>query len=307
MKRIQWVAVSVCFVLAVTLWFLVTLNKQTFTTSFDIPVKLTNFPNNLQLLTDFPKEMHIDASGAGIKLLYQDFDPRKDTFKIDFDSYKSQGFFETDKNLRLISQSLREGLTAIAAKPDTFHLTFAMKSTKRVPVKLDLVYDLPPSYRIPPGGLNYNDTIVVVGPLDSLADVTECKTVQFILPNSIQPQELFVPVDSIGSLQMRPNSIRLRYTPQPYTEKIIRLPVRTKNVPVGTVIHLDPDSVVVKLLLPLGVFAKVGSSNILAEIDYREIDARSPLVVPRILHLIPEVEVVSFAPQLLRYMIITQE
>jgi hypothetical protein len=251
--------------------------------------------------------MHIDASGAGIKLLYQDFDPRRDTFKIDFESYKAQGFFETEKNLRQISQSLREGLTAIAAKPDTFHLAFAMKSTKRVPVRLDLVFDLPLSYRIPPHGLNYNDTVVVVGPLDSLATVTECKTVHFILPHSIQPQEVFVPVDSIGSLQMLPNSIRLRYTPQPYTEKIIRLPVRAVDVPVGTTIHLDPDSVVVKLLLPLQAFAKVESGSIVAEISYREIDARSPFVVPHILHIPNDVEVVSFAPQLLRYMIITQE
>lgn len=295
MNRIQWVAVSVCFVLAVTLWFLVTLNKQSYTTSFDIPVKLTNFPNNYQLVSEFPSEMRIFASGPGIKLLYQDFDPVRDTVLIDFETFKDQGFFAAEGNLRLIGKSLKPGLNVVLAEPDTIQLKYVLKSNKKVPVKLDIEFDLPPSYRIPPDGLDYTDTVLVAGPVDSLAYVTECKTIHYKFPPSIEPQVVFVPLDSMGSLQMLPNAIRIRFTPKPYTEKEIHLPVHAIGVPVGVKINFDPDTVILKLLMPLEDFEAVQSGTIGIEVNYAEIDARSPYVVPHIIHKPADVELVSFS------------
>jgi hypothetical protein len=307
MKRIQWVAVSVCFVLAVTLWFLVTLNKQTYTTSFDVPVKLTNFPNNFQLLHEFPEEMRVFATGPGIKLLYQDFDPMLDTVQIDFDKFKTRGYFAAQENLAIITQTLKDEVKAVRAEPDTIQLLFAVKSNKRVPVRLDVEFDLPAAYRVPPQGIEYTDSVMVVGPVDSLARIKEVKTKRLKLPHSPQPQVVFVPLDSVGTIQMLPSSIRLRYAPQPYTEKTMKLPMRAVGVPVGTVVHFDPDSVVVKLLTPIDQFESTQSGNISAEIQFEHIDHRSPFVVPRILHVPVDMEIVSFAPQRLRYVVITRE
>lgn len=307
MKKIQWVAVSVCFVLAVTLWFLVTLNKQSYTTAFDVPVKLMNFPSNYQLLEDFPSEMRIYATGPGIKLLYQDFDPLGDTVKIDFDDFKGIGFFPTSNNLQIITKSLKPGLTAVGAEPDTIRLRYAEKTSKRVPVKLDLEWDLPASYRIPPQGLSYTDTVSVIGPPDSLKFLSEVKTVHYKLPYRIDAQDIYIPLDSIGALEMLPNQVHLQYTPQPYTEKAMRLPVRVIGVPAGVKVHFDPDTIVVKLLLPLEDFEKVQSGRLSAEVSWQDIDPRSTMVVPRIMHIPAKVEVVDFTPKLLRYLIITQE
>ena len=67
-KKNQWVTVSVSFVLAVILWFLVTLNTQTYTTSFDIPLKLVNFPENYQLIEEFPDNPAVWSNRGNVRL-----------------------------------------------------------------------------------------------------------------------------------------------------------------------------------------------------------------------------------------------
>lgn len=307
MKRYQWVAVSVSFVLAVTLWLLVTLNKQSYTTTFSIPVKLTNFPKNLQLLSEFPAEMEVFTTGPGIKLFYQGLDPSKDTVKIDFELFRERGYFTAEKNLRLITAALQPGLAAFAANPDTISLAFAVKSNKTVPVKLDIEWDLPPSYRVHPSSIHYTDSVLVVGPTDSLAKITECKTVHFKLPQSVEPQIVIIPLDSMGPLQMLPNSIKLSYTPFPYTEKTLRLPVTCVGLPLDTQVHLDPDTIELKLLLPLDRYETVNMVTLSAEVRFQDINERSKFVVPRISALPENVELVSFSPKLIRYIVITKE
>jgi hypothetical protein len=307
MKRYQWVAVSVSFVLAVTLWLLVTLNKQTYNTSFTVPLKLTNFPENLQLLSEFPTEIEVFTTGPGIKLFYQGLDPLKDTVKIDFEQFRDRGFFTAGKNLKLISDALQPGLSAVSAKPDTISLTFAVKSNKKIPVRLDLEWDLPASYRVLPDDIVYTDSVLVVGPTDSLDRITECKTVHFKLPSNVEPQYLIIPLDSMGPLQLLPNSIKLSYKPLPYTEKLLRVPITVTGLPMDTELHLDPDTVEVKVLLPLDRFEAVTRATIGAEVKFKSLNERSNQVIPSIVNLPKDVELVSFSPNLLQYIIITRQ
>jgi YbbR domain-containing protein len=307
MKKIQWVAVSVSFVLAVTLWLLVTLNKQRYTTAFNIPVKLVNCPENYQLLSEFPRELEVLATGSGIKLFYQSLDPMKDTVEIDFAAFRDKGYFMASKNLRLVSDALQQGLTVLSVNPDTISLAFATKSNKTVPVRLDLEWDLPPSYRVNPEDVKFTDSVLVVGPKDSLVNVVEVKTVPYKLPRSIQPQVIIIPLDSLGPMKVYPNSIKLTYTPKPYTEKVVKVPVSTTGIPLETRLNLDPDSVEVKVLLPLEKFEWLSSAVLSAEVAYSEIDRRSKFVVPQLVNVPDDIEVVSFTPRLLQYMVITQE
>ncbi|MEY3443417.1 MAG: hypothetical protein RLZZ519_1698 [Bacteroidota bacterium] len=307
MKRYQWVAVSVSFVLAVTLWLLVTLNKQSYTTTFTVPLKLTNFPENLQLLSEFPQEMDVFTTGPGIKLFYQGLDPVKDTIKIDFEQFRDRGFFTAGKNLKLISDALQPGLSAVAGDPDTISLSFAVKSNKKIPVRLDLEWDLPPSYRVLPREMRFTDSVLVVGPTDLLAKISECKTVHFKLPNSVAPQFLIIPLDSLSPLQLLPNSIKLSYTPLPYTEKVLRLPIKVVGLPMDTEVHLDPDTLELKLLLPLERFESVTKGSIGAEVNFKTLNERSNMVVPSIVNVPADAELVSFSPNLLRYIMITKQ
>ncbi|MFN8397728.1 MAG: hypothetical protein U0176_24120 [Bacteroidia bacterium] len=306
MKNYQWVAVGVSFVLAVTLWLLVTLNKQSYTTTFDIPVKLTNFPNNLQLLSEFPKELKVVAFGPGIKLFYERLDPARDTVDIDFEVFRDKGYFTARKNLKLISDALKQGLVAVSSDPDTISLAFAVKSNKKVPVRLDIEWDLPPSYRVQPQDLRFTDSVLVVGPTDSLNQVTECKTIHFRLPRSVEPQTVFVPLQGLGPMQMLPNSIKLQYTPRPYTERIMRLPVSVAQTFSDISLHFEPDSIELKLLVPLERYEALDQMPPLVEVSVDQLSDRSAFVVPTISKVPEDMEIVGFSPVMVRYIMISK-
>lgn len=307
MKQNQWVAVSISFVLTVTLWLLVTLNTQSYTTNFSVPIKLSNFPNNYQLATEFPKEIQVFTSGIGIKLLYQSFDPIKDTLEVDFEQFGQRGFFIPEKNLRLIDAVLQPGLSSINVEPDTISLRYAVKANKKVAVKLDLEYNIPPSYRVPKELVHYLDSVILIGPEDSIAKFTSIRTKHIKLPPSAEGGTVKIPLDSIGILQTLPSEIELSYTPLPYTEKILNLPIRTVGEPLGLELRIDPETLQVKVLVPLDDFETINTNSVFAVVDYNDIDTRSEYVIPQVRNLPDKGELVAFYPKLCRYLLIIRE
>ena len=307
MKQNQWVAVSISFVLTVTLWLLVTLNTQTYTSNFKVPVKLTKFPNNLQLAQEFPKEIQVFVTGKGIKLLYQSFDPIVDTVLVDFESFRAIGKFIPDRNLRLINASLQPGLNTFAVAPDTISLQYAVKASKKVKVVIDVDYNIPPSYRVPEQNLEFPDSVLLIGPVDSISKITEVKTRAIKLPASAEAQTVMIPLDSMGTLQTLPGEIKLSYKPLPYTEKILMLPVRPIGAPLGVEFRVDPETLKVKVLVPLDDFESISERNVFAVVNYSEIDPRSEFLIPHIRNLPDEGEIVSFYPQTLHYLLIVRE
>ena len=307
MKQNQWVAVSISFVLTVTLWLLVTLNTRTSSANFSVPIKLANFPSNLQLISEFPKELEIQASGIGIKLLYQSFDPIKDTVQIDFDAFRLAGNFIPEKNLRLINASLQAGLSTIAVSPDTISLRYASKASKKVPVVIDVDFNVPPSFRVSAQKMHYIDSLLVIGPEDSIAKIDHVKTKRIKLPASAEARTVTIPMDSMGTLQTLPSEIELSYEPLPYTEKILLLPVKAIGAPLGVQFRVEPETLKVKVLVPLDDFESINPRNVFAIVKYADIDPRSEFLIPEIRNLPASGEVVSFYPQLFRYLLIIRE
>ncbi|MFM2376119.1 MAG: hypothetical protein RLZZ165_1216, partial [Bacteroidota bacterium] len=253
------------------------------------------------------QEVDIVTSGPGIKLFNEQLDPVKDTVEINFELFRNRGYFQASTNLRLFSKYLKNGLSAIAVNPDTISLAFAEEHQKKVPVRLDLEWDLPPSYRVSPSSMRFMDSVHVIGPLDSLERITDVKTVHFKLPYSIEPQTVFIPFDSVGAMQMMPNGVTLSYTPRPFTEKVIRIPVIAKNLPANIHLRFDPDTVEARLLLPLEHFESVHAHTLSAEVDFPSIRERSKFVIPRIRPLPQDAILLAFSPFTIRYVIITRE
>jgi YbbR domain-containing protein len=294
-------------VLAVTLWIVVTLNTQSYTTAFDLPLKLINFPDSYQLTTEFPSNMKVYARGEGIKLLYQQFDPGADTFAINFEDFGDRGFFYSKENLGLINQSLQPGLQAVWAQPDSILLTYAPKSQKRVPVIADIDVDIPPSYRLAAPISATIDSVQVIGPLDSLKNVRYWKTARIKTPRLVAETEITVPLQRMETFQVSPKEVTVKIRPLPYTEKTMKVPVKISGLPSGTMMHLSPDSISVKLLLPVDDYEHVQEFDVRAEVNYKDVDFRSNYMIPMIAYKPSGVFVASFAPQLLEYVVITKE
>lgn len=298
--------VSISFLLAVTLWFLVTMNSQTYNSTFHVPVKLVNFPDSLQLLNEFPEELEVETRGIGIHLLYQRWEP-EDTIFLDFNQIRDSRRFVPSANLARINQVLQPGVNTTRVSPDTISLAFLRKANKRVPVELDMVLTMPPSYRMTSSLRPDRDSVLVVGPAASLANINSWKTVKYITKPIRTRQVLYVPMDTVPAFSVLPKEVPVTVEPRPYTERVLAVPVNKVNLPRNTLLRLESDTVSLRFLLPMDEYDAISQASFRFEADFESINQRSDFLIPTLTKLPQSVLVKSFSPRLLRYTIIETE
>jgi YbbR domain-containing protein len=304
-SRQQWVAVSVSFLLAVTLWFLVTINTQSYTTEIEVPVRLANFPGEYQLVQEFPKSIKLKTTGVGIKLIYEAFD-KPDTFLVDFQDFEDRPQFVAHQNLYLFDQILQEGLKTVQVFPDTISFKKLKKASKKVPVVFANQWNLPPTYRITGKILAEPDSVLVTGPLDSLTRIGSWPTMKQLTASLDGPMTLEIPMDTHATFMVVPSKINVKVNPEPYTELNFLLPIRTLNAPRFTDVHFEPDTVNLRVLAPFRLADSIKSNQFSVAVDYNSISTRSDFVVPFLVNSSDLVQVIGFSPDRVRYLIISK-
>lgn len=296
---------AISFVLAVTLWFLVTLNTKTFSTYISYPVRLLNVPDQFQLLQPFPQYLQVKTEGLGIKLLNQIITSGKDTIKVDFLRFSGSETFIPSENLGVINAALPEGLEALEALPNSISLKYVPKTTRKLPVRLASKIPLPPTYRHVSKIKLKPDSVLVIGPEEVLAKKEFWDTENLDIEPVTRPRQIKVRLDTVDMkpLQLIDKFVTVSVNPEPYTEKEVEVRVQS-FASISARIRLTPEKVKVKILVPQKEYAQIDSSDFTIEVNLEKINRRSPMVIPEITGVPEKVEIVSIKPDRLKYMII---
>jgi YbbR domain-containing protein len=301
----DWVTVSISAILAVTLWFIVTLNTQTYTTDIEVPIRLVNFPGEYQLLDDFPRAVKLSVEGPGIKLLYEEYD-NPDTLYIDYSSFTNMSHFVGHDNLELVSEFLQEGLKPLSVVPDSISLRKLPKKTKKVPVRLAMTWNLPVSFRLASAPKLSVDSVLVTGPSDSLERITYWPTAALLSAQTAQKTTFTVPMDTLSPYSVFPQEILVEISPEPFTEISVQVPVQAVGLPRFTELYFEPDTLQLRYLVPLAFSDSINARDFAIEVDFGRIDPRSDYVVPQIVRALPFVEVSGLYPQRVKYLVISK-
>lgn len=302
-SRQKWVTIAISFFAAVTLWFLVTLNTQSYSTRIPYPVKLVNLPDKYQLRTDFPKFITVNMEGLGIKLLGATFDKLRDTISIDFLRYSPQSYFLAHENPRILNEVLPEGLKALSASPDSISLAYVTRSSKKVPLKLMAKIEPAESYRFSTPITYYPDSVEVFGPVDLLDTLQFWPTVYFQSKRLNEPTTLLIPLDTLKPFQVFLRDATVQAKPERFTENSRTLRVTPVNLPPGTRLRLIPDTVHVTYLVPVTNFGKYEDSDFRFLVDFEKIRPYQTHVFPEPSSLPYKIEVIRIEPAKLGFMI----
>ena len=307
-QRNQWVAVSICFVLAVTLWFLVTMNTQSFESTFEVPLKVKNVPANYQLTGDIPDRVQVKARGRGIDLLSEKWESDEDTISIDFQSHFRLNYFIASNHLDVLASGIKYDLRPLKMIPDSIPLAFVPIDHKKVPLVLDLELDMPLGYRHS-GELKADiyDSVMVVGPRKELDKIDSWKTVRYQTPRFKSRSTYRVGLEAQPPLRVEPQNVQVTIDPKLYTETTIEVPIKATNVPPGIEkVQFDPPALKVDLLVLLDRYESIERAPIQAIVDFRGIDERSNKVIPVIRRVPNYAELQRFTPTLVNYVIIEE-
>lgn len=291
--------------LAVTLWFLVTLNTQTYSSSIEYPIKLINVPREYLLVSEFPNKVNVQARGPGIELLGEHLDG-KDTIVVDFLTDVRGNYFVAKQHISLFSKVFPSGTRVERVNPDSIAVRYVRKTTKRVPVHLRAPLPLATGLKLTRPAEIEPDSVLVIGPREKLEELTYWPISHVEIDPIEEPGEIFLSLDTLAGMESVQKSVKVKVDPQPYTEDSRVVEIRTWS-PQGTRIRLSPPQVTVHYLVPMSRFEEIRERDFMLVVDSGSIRSHSDFVLPR-LELSPEdVQVISIEPRKVKYTLVISE
>lgn len=275
--------VSVSFLLAVTLWFIVTLSAQSFTADLRYPVKVVNVPNTKELVNNPPKFLVVKVKAPGLELMNEYLSLNRDTILVDYRIYSSGGSYLTRTGFPTFDGVLPARFDPISTQPDTISLLSLAKDSVKVPVEIAFEPNLAPTFRLSEPISIKPESVTVSGPKELLASIRTWKTRQIETPLLKAPTRLMVPLDTLKMLKPEPAFVNLEFQPEPFTEGLTEVKLQVKNLPENTTLKLIPEKVNLRYLVPLTDYATTDPSQVVLAVDYDRISEKSRFLIPEIL------------------------
>ncbi len=304
--RFNGFVAGISLVLAIFLWLLVTLRAQEFRSTVSYPLVLTHVPPGIEISSPLPERIQFLVEGKGSNLLFEHLKFKNDTLFLDFLRWGMSGhvsFTEFGKNM---NHAEMRGIRFLTAFPDSLLLRFELRYTQKSNVVPNLDLSQSGLFRVPQVPKIIPDSVTLQGPEDLLQQLKDCRTKPIIVPNkrgkAELESELLLP-DGVSSF---PPSVKVSFLTEAFTEKKIKVKIKSVNLPAHTRLRLSPDQITLTLLLPENKFTKVREQDISAIVDFSTLRETARFVIPEIRFSIPEIEVIRMEPESLNFLIIRE-
>ncbi len=305
-KENQGLIILVSFVLAITLWFLVTIN-QTYDTRLSFPFQVTGIPQAYQLTEELPAEIQVEARGPGVDLIGLHLTLRRDTLEFPYqDEFRQEGLIRTQPFRELVAKVLPAQLEVKGLTPGNLAFSVEKKISKQVPVLFMADLRLPPAYQLEQAPKLSQDSVTVLGPQGQLDTLRFWPTQAIELVVGEKPGILSVPLqDTLLGLEVSPSVVQVYLQPRKYTQTTLRLRLRVTGQPDDVQVRLNHQHVDLSCLLPLDEYEAIlrQSRTWFVAIPFDQLDPRIPAIIPQ-LDLPSSVKVVSRSPFQIQYVIV---
>jgi hypothetical protein len=298
-KNLHIVIISIIF--SIILWVSIALSSDYFAT-FNVPVKLINFPEGYTTGTDLPDEVSVRLKGQGWKLFSVNLSAESDyVVSVGNDS----GKVVVDLNNHLSdNQWLSSGIEVISIMPDTLAFFVEKVSSKRVKIQPYLKLSFKPGYGLATPIRLIPENTVMHGPGRFLKNLTVIPTRELYLSNLDSRRMELVTLMEIPGMRYDDNYVRISMDIQKIVDKNFDdVPVVINDIPVNRNVVLLPSKVTVGVRAGIDILAKLNKDKILLSVNYRDIVLDTlGTIAPKV--LLPEnVSLIYLKPERLRYII----
>lgn len=310
--REQFYIFLVCLFISISIWFLIVLSKETYTT-IDYSIVFENNPENLVLVNKPDSVLSFRVASGGFELFTLKYLSRQRPIRIDLNTLELtkegniySSIYSTSKISKDIISKLNISQEYISISPANIYFRFEALYGKMVKVIPKLKLDFAKQYQLSDSLIINPDSVLVVGPEKLLEGINYIETIeqefnQIDRSQTIQTT-LFVP-DSMSGIKILPKEVEVSLSVEKYTESTIKIPIvnSVKNYKIKTY----PDFVVVTYLVTLENFNRVNKEMFTASVEVIEKDTSNHLKVS-ILHKPSFVRITKIEPQEVEYLLLKQ-
>ncbi len=225
------------------LWFTFTM-RETQTRTLELPVEVTNVPENQALSQHPPDKVRVQVVGEGWTLLRLGLR----TPVIPMDASQSQV-----QVLDVVSEFLSE-VQVQSVVPAVATLFKERIIVRTIPVRPHATFETPPTYELLAAPVASPDSVVVAGAVSVVNDLNEWPTVSQTFRGVRDTFDVrLVLVDTLaGLVQKNVEEVALRAISSEFTEDTRELVVTVQGQPsTRQLVSLEPSSVIVRYRVPL--------------------------------------------------------
>lgn len=278
------------FFVAGGFWLLQTLNAD-YEAEFTVPVKWKGVPNEVVIIEEPAKEVHVRVKDKGTVLLNYMLGKSFYPLNVDFKEYsKGRGnqirIHTTDFEKKLITQ-FNASTQLISMKPDTLELLYSAGAAKKIPVRLNGKVEAGRQYYLTDTIFRPDSVLVYATPevLDTLQAAYTERLVVIDVSDTLQQKVLLEPVRGV---KFDPHWVEVEFPVDIYTEKTVEVPLEGVDFPAGKVLRAFPSKVQVTFQVGMSRFRKITESDFHLLVSYEELLRLGSDKYSLHLHHIPE-------------------
>lgn len=270
---------------ALFFWLLINLSKE-YTTALKMNVVYNNIAPNKVIINTPPKELILNVTGTGFKLIIANFSKQIISFDLKNLKKRSQNHYYLlcDTYKSKIQKELLSGLQLVSVAKDSLIFNIQELQSKRLPVQPNITtlftkgFDLTRPIRVTPDSVTVSGTDMALKNLEAIA--TKNREIKDISSNTTEHIALDIPENIRTTLQ----SVRMDLYVDRYTEGTLEVPITIINLPKEEKINIYPNTVAVTFKVGLQNFSKINKESFYVFCDYTQTKE------DQVSYLIPKVE-----------------
>ncbi len=264
---------------SVVFWLINSLSEK-YTGKISYPVKFVNISKNKVLLTNLPEQITIHAESFGFSLLKAKLNAGLKPVIIDFNKYyliqseddTNRYLLNTDNILDDIEKQLQMDMKIKDISPDSIFLQYTKRSSKKIPVNLNLMLDYKKPFMREGEIIVQPDSVTISGPYTILDTIRFVET-EYMKISSIEDTQQFslelIPIEHISFSQ---KSVNITIPVEQFTEFELNVPINVLNKPQGVDVKLFPNTIKIKCLVALSNYKKIDKKDFKVVVDYDSIN-----------------------------------
>ncbi len=273
--------------LSMSFWFMMTLN-ETYEQEIDVPVRITNIPQNVVVTSEEIDTVRVKVSGKGLPLLQYLYVREVKPIEVDFKTHNTGKevvvLTSADLQQMLITRFSNQTRVDDFA-PTTVEFFYNNGISKRVPVrwtghvKPEAPYFISET-RITP------DSVDIYASARQLDSITVVETEPINNTGFRNAITISQPLKKTKGAKTIPTSVNITFDTDILTETVIRdVPIRGINTPKGKVLRTFPSKTDIHFVVGVNRLRSLTASDFDLVVDYNEIaDSKSPTCRVRILN-----------------------
>ena len=294
-----------CMGIAFFLWLMVQLS-QNYTGDILVHISYSNLPKNKVSVFPLVNEGHARVNASGFRLLWANMRWGRLDLDIDYDRYNNAEYILADNIVDNALTELPSGYTLIGFYPDTLHLSFARKKTKKVPIVLERQltmakqFDLKGDIQLSP------DSITITGP-KSIVDTLTSWNTELLVLNKLKETIS----DTIRLLDTQNPGITLSHKHIVYTvpvemltESEIEVPIGLENAPLGVDVAIFPKQVTLTFMVGLSNQDNASNAAFKVVANFQDVDLEKDEYAPLEIKQVPNfIKNPILSPETVEYII----